>query len=182
MNDLEYEIVKKEKQLIVGLAVRTDNERAMKDIPEVCAKFQEGWQEKITNCVNDDIVCAYLEYDEDFNKPYTYIIGCIVKNADKIPAGMVCKELAGGTYAKVEVFGEYPESLLAAWEDIWDSDIDRSYTTDFELYDQHFTDENDYYFNIYLSMPEGVEPDELDEDEDDEVCEDESCDDESCGE
>lgn len=163
MNELEYEIVKKEKQFIVGLAVRTDNERAMKDIPEICAQFQEGWQEKITNCVNDDIVCAYLEYDEDFEKPYTYIIGCIVKNIDKIPAGMVYKELAGGIYAKIEVFGDYPESLLAAWEDIWDSDLDRAYTTDFEVYDQHFIDENDYYFNIYISLQQDVYADAYDE-------------------
>jgi len=168
MNELEYQVVKREKQLIVGLAVRTDNERAMKDIPEICAKFQEGWQEKIQNCVNDDIVCAYLEYDEDFDKPYTYIIGCVVKNADKIPAGMVCKELAGGVYAKVEVFGEYPDSLLAAWEDIWDSDMDRAYVTDYEVYDQHFTDENDYYFNIYLSLPADTVVDEEDEEEFDE--------------
>lgn len=164
MNQLEYEIVKKEKQIIVGLAIRTDNQRAMKDIPEVCAKFQEGWQEKIKNCINDDIVCAYLEYDEDFEKPYTYIIGCVVKNADSIPAGMVSKELAGGYYAKVEVFGQYPESLLAAWEDIWDSDIDRSFITDFEVYDQYFTDENDYYFNIYLSLPQDIDVQEEDED------------------
>lgn len=155
MDMLDYQVVRKPNQFIVGLAVRTDNEKAMKDIPKICADFQDGWQEKIKNCVNDDIVCAYLEYDEDYTKPYTYIIGCIVTSCDVVPAGMVCKELVGGLYAKIEVFGEYPDSLIAAWEDIWDMDIERSYTSDFEVYDQHFTEENDYYFNIYLSLPEG---------------------------
>lgn len=167
--ELEYEVVRKPEQLIIGLMIRTDNERAMQDIPEVCAKFQDGWQEKIKNCINDDIVCAYLDYDEDFSKPYSYIIGCLVKNADYIPAGMACKKLPGGVFAKVEVFGEYPDSLLAAWEDIWDSDIERAYTTDFEVYDQHFTEENDYYFNIYLSLPAGIEPDEQEDDELEEI-------------
>lgn len=167
---LEYDVVKKSKQYIVGLAVRTDNEKAMRDIPEICDTFQHGWQEKIKNCVSDDIVCAYLEYDEDHTKPYTYIIGCIVTSCDSVPTGMVCKELAGGLYARIEVFGQYPESLMAAWEDIWDLDIDRAYTADFEVYDQHFTEENDYYFTIYLSLPDDfVTEDEIfDEDEFDE--------------
>jgi predicted transcriptional regulator YdeE len=160
IDSIDYQVVRKPKQFIVGLAVRTDNEKAMKNIPEICAKFQEGWQEKIQNCVNDDIVCAYLEYDEDYTKPYTYIIGCIVSSCDIIPSGMVCKELAAGLYAKIEVFGDYPDSLMAAWEDIWDLDIERAYTSDFEVYDQHFIEENDYYFNIYLSLPEGSVADE----------------------
>ncbi|MDP3788588.1 MAG: effector binding domain-containing protein [Candidatus Chromulinivorax sp.] len=160
MDMLDYEVVRKPQQWIVGLAVRTDNEKAMKNIPEICAKFQEGWQEKIKNCVNDDIVCAYMEYDEDYTKPYTYIIGCVVSSCDNIPAGMVCKELTAGIYAKIEVFGEYPDSLLAAWENIWDMDIERAFTTDFEVYDQHFTEENDYYFNIYISLPAGSVADE----------------------
>ena len=81
---------------------------------------------------------------------------------------MACKELAEGIYAKVAVFGSYPESLLAAWEDIWDLDIDRAYTTDFEVYNQYFTEENDYYFSIYLSLPEGsVDPEDIFEDDED---------------
>lgn len=167
MDMIDYEVVRKPQQFIVGLAVRTDNEKAMKNIPELTAKFQDGWQEKIKNCVNDDIVCAYMEYDEDYTKPYTFIIGCVVSSCDVIPAGMVCKELVGGIYAKIEVFGEYPDSLIAAWESIWDLDIERAYTTDFEVYDQHFTEENDYYFNIYLALPEGSVADEDISDESD---------------
>ena len=155
MDSIDYEVVRKPQQFIVGLAVRTDNEKAMKDIPKICADFQDGWQEKIQNCVNDDIVCAYLDYDEDYTKPYTYLIGCIVTSCDNIPAGMVSKEIPGGIFAKIEVFGEYPDSLIAAWEEIWDMDIERAYTADFEVYDQYFNEENDYYFNIYLSLPEG---------------------------
>src|SRR3989338_2714878 len=165
--EMDYEIVRKPQQYIIGLMVRTDNEKAMKDIPVICETFQDGWQEKIENCVSDDIVCAYMEYDEDHTKPYTYIIGCIVKNCDIIPEGMVCKELAQGVYAKIPVFGDYPESLLAAWEDIWDLDIERAYTTDFEVYNQYFTEENDYYFSIYLSLQEGsVAPEDIFEDDD----------------
>lgn len=161
-SQVDYEIVRRPQQYIIGLLVRTDNEKAMKDIPEVTAKFQEGWQEKIKNCVNDDIICAYMDYDEDYTKPYSYIIGCVVTSCDIIPAGMVCKELAAGLYAKIEVFGEYPDSLIAAWEDIWDLDIERAYITDYELYDEHFIEENDYYFVIYLSLPEGsVAPEDI---------------------
>ncbi len=169
MDMIDYEIVRRPQQFIVGLTVRTDNEKAQHDIPELVAKFQEGWQEKIKHCINDDIVCAYLEYDQDHTKPYTYIIGCLVSSNADIPAGMACKELASGVYAKIEVFGQYPDSLIAAWEDIWemDGEIDRAYTSDYEVYDQYFTEENDYYFNIYLALnPESVADEDISSEED----------------
>jgi len=161
--ELDFDIVRRPQQFIVGLAVRTDNEKAMKDIPTLCEQFQDGWQEKIEHCVNDNIVCSYMEYDEDHTKPYTYIIGCVVSNRDNIPAGMVSKELAGGYYAKIEVFGLYPDSLLAAWEDIWDADLDRAFTTDYEVYDEYFTEENDCYFNIYVSVSDEFAQAEIEE-------------------
>ncbi|MGZ6250997.1 MAG: GyrI-like domain-containing protein [Candidatus Chromulinivorax sp.] len=153
-NELEYEVVLKPKQFLVGLAIKTDNDKASTDIAKIWGDFYEGAQEKIKNAINDEVVCAYLDYQGDETQPYTYVIGCVTNSCDVIPAGMVCKELAEGWYAKIEVFGEFPESLMAAWEDIWDSDIDRAYTTDFEVYDQYFTEENDYYFNIYLALPD----------------------------
>lgn len=153
---MEYTIVKQEERWLVGLAVRTDNNRAMEDIPEVTAKFQEGWQEKINNCINDDIFCAYLEYEGDHTQPYTFIIGCQVDSLEDIPEGMVAKKLEGGEYAKIDVQGQYPHSLIGAWQNIWENDeaLNRKYTTDFELYGQNFTEENNCQFSIYLALQE----------------------------
>ena len=33
MDSIDYEVVRKPQQFIIGLAVRTDNEKAMKNIP-----------------------------------------------------------------------------------------------------------------------------------------------------
>lgn len=161
---MEYTVVKQEERWLVGLAVRTDNSKAMEDIPEVTAEFQEGWQEKIQNCISDDIFCAYLEYEGDHTEPYTFIIGCQVSSVDEIPEGMVVKKLEGGTYAKVDVQGEYPHSLIDAWQSIWEHDesLDRSYTTDFELYGQNFTEEDNCQFSIYLALNESSSESEED--------------------
>ena len=160
---MEYTVVQLPKRYIVGLAIKTNNERAMQDIPELCERFQDGWQEKITNAVNDDIVCSYMEYEGDHTKPYTYIIGCVVDSCDIIPEGMACKELEAGKYARVDVFGHYPESLIDAWKEIWNSELDRKFTTDFEVYDQYFTEENDYKFSIHLALEESDDLEEFDE-------------------
>jgi len=122
---------------IIGISVRTTNkdERSQKDIGELWARFMsEGVMEKIPGKESADIYCVYTDYETDFNGAYTTIIGCRVNTLEMIPEGMDGKTIPSSKYQVYKSSGEMPKALMETWKIIWDSDIYRAYTADFDLY------------------------------------------------
>lgn len=133
---------------IIGIAVRTtnQNQQAAQDIYALWMKFMsENIIAQIPNKVDNTVYCMYTDYEKDHTAPYTTIIGCKVKNLDSIPKGMVGKSIQASQYKKFIAKGKIDEgSLFKAWNEIWNSDIKRSYTADFEVYDEKHTGPNVY--------------------------------------
>ena len=133
---------------IIGIAVRTTNQngQAAQDIYALWMKFMsENILAQIPNKVDDTVYCMYTDYEKDHTAPYTTIIGCKVKNLDSIPKGMVGKNIKASQYKKFVAKGKIDEgSLFKAWNEIWSSDIKRSYTADFEVYDEKHKGPNVY--------------------------------------
>ena len=123
---------------IIGIAVRTTNEngQAGQDIPALWNKFMsEGIAAKIPNKIDDSIYCIYTEYEKDHTKPYTTILGCKVENLNNIPADMIGKSFGEATYNQYLAKGNLSEGVVfEAWTKIWNSDLDRTFTADFEVY------------------------------------------------
>ena len=122
---------------IIGISVRTTNKdgRSQKDIGELWERFmREGVMEKIPGKKSADIYCVYTDYETDFNGAYTTIIGCRVNAPEMIPEGMTGKSIPAARYHVYTSSGEMPKALMETWKMIWDSDIDRAYTADFDLY------------------------------------------------
>nr|WP_255534858.1 effector binding domain-containing protein [Pedobacter sp. SYSU D00535] len=72
-----------EEFYVVGLSVRTTNEnnQAARDIPELWSRFfSENVLAGIPNRSGDAVYSLYTEYELDFTKPYTCIIGCRVNS------------------------------------------------------------------------------------------------------
>ena len=46
-----------------------------------------------------------------------------------------------GDYALMSASGKQPDSLIETWTAIWQSDLDRRFKTDFEIYGQRFFEE-----------------------------------------
>ncbi len=123
---------------VIGIAVRTTNEngQSAKDIGALWNKFMsEGILDKIPNKMDNTIYSVYTEYEGDHTQPYTTILGCKVENTDIIPNGMVTKTIQGGNYAKFISKGDLTKgSVYEEWSKIWNTDLDRLYTADFEIY------------------------------------------------
>ncbi len=124
---------------IIGISVRTTNEngQAAQDIGALWNKFMsEGVLDKIPNKINNDIYSVYTDYESDYTKPYTTILGCKVKNIDvAVPNGMVMKDIDDGNYVTFVAKGNLTKGLVyEEWLKIWNSDLERKYTADFELY------------------------------------------------
>lgn len=152
---MKYKIEKKEKKFVIGITVRTSNEdgRFLKEVPPLWDRFfSEEIVGKIPNRINKGFLAVYTDYEGNFTKPFTYIIACEVSSLDNIPEGMVGIEIPAARYATFTAKGEFPISLLQTWGSIWNSDIKRSYTTDFELYSADFNPQNKPEIKVCVSV------------------------------
>ena len=141
---------------IVGLAVRTSNEngQAATDIPALWDRFNtENISAQITGKLSEEVYSVYTEYEGDYTKPYTTIIGCRVENLDHISEEMDGIQIDGGEFVKFIAKGNLHEGVVYnAWVDIWNSDLPRAYTADFEIYGEKAMNLEDAEVEIFLSV------------------------------
>lgn len=123
---------------VIGIAIRTSNNngQAAQEIAQLWQRFMaEGILQKIPNRVDDTVYSLYTEYEGDHSKPYTAMLGCKVTNLDAIPVGLVGKSFDGGTFAKSSARGDLMQGMIVnQWMKIWESNLDRAYTVDFEVF------------------------------------------------
>ncbi|WP_156309230.1 GyrI-like domain-containing protein [Sphingobacterium endophyticum] len=141
---------------VIGIAVRTCNTdgSAARDIPALWGKFMaEGMESKIPNRMDDAVYCVYTDYEGDFQYPYVTLLGCKVENLDIIPEGMVGEKIAKSNYVKIKVEGNISgDAIFNAWSRIWESDIDRSYQADFEVYSAESCQNENPSMDIFVSI------------------------------
>ena len=141
---------------VIGISVRTTNEngQAMKDIPFLWNKFfTENIKDKIPNRLNDDLYCVYTHYEKDHTKPYTTILGYKVKADEPLPEDLVEKSIQTADYKIFNAKGKQSDGFVyQEWLKIWNADIDRSYTSDFEIYDAKSQDPENAEVNIYIAL------------------------------
>ena len=148
-------ITLKDNIKIIGIGVQTTNknQKAAKDIPALWGSFtSQNIAEQIPNKLNHKIYGIYTEYEGDYTKSYTAVIGCEVTSLDHVPEGMISIELKSGNYSKFEAKGLLENGIVyKKWEDIWKTPLSRAYTTDFEIYDFSQNINEDFKVPIYIA-------------------------------
>ena len=141
---------------VIGISVRTTNEngQAKKDIGELWGKFMsEKMLEKIPNIKDETIYAIYTDYEGDYTKPYTTILGYKVNTLDVIPDGMVGIKIEKEVYNKFVAKGDLTDdAVIGKWVEIWGMDIDRAYTADFEMYGEKAIDPTNGEAEIYIAI------------------------------
>ena len=141
---------------IIGISVRTtnENEQSAKDIPAIWNRLlSEEILSKIPNKVSNDIVCVYTDYEKDHTKPYTTILGAIVSNLDLVPEGMTGKTIEGINYEKFTAKGNLAEGIVInEWIKIWNSDLKRTFTSDFEIYGENAQNPENADVDIFIAI------------------------------
>ncbi len=143
---------------VIGISVRTTNEngQSAEDIGKLWNRFMmEEILNKIPNKVDNTIYSIYTDYEKDHTKPYTTILGCKVENLDIIPNGMIAKKIEGGNYTKFVTKGDLTKgAVFVEWSKIWELDLDRKYTADFEVYGEKAQNPQDAEVDIYVAIKE----------------------------
>lgn len=145
-----------EKFSVIGISVRTTNENgeAAKDIPQLWNRFiTENIASKIPNKINSDIYCIYTDYEKDHTKPYTTILGCKVENLETIPNEMVGKIVSETIYKKYVATGNILQgSVYNEWTKIWNADLPRTFTADFEVYGDKAKDFENAEVELFIAV------------------------------
>lgn len=141
---------------IVGIKTRTiNNGSAAKDIPALWNRFMsENIIENIPNKTNNAIYCLYTNYEGDHTKPYDVILGCKVDNLNEIPKSLTHLQVPVATNAKFLAKGviEHGQAVVSTWMQIWESDIDRAFSVDYEVYDERSQDLQNAEVDIFIAL------------------------------
>lgn len=141
---------------VIGIALRTTNEngQSVQDIPALWNRFMtEGIMDQIPNKVENTLYCIYTEYEKDHTKPYTTILGCKVSNLDQIPYGLVGKTFEEQMYIKRTAKGNLMQGIVyEEWTKIWNADLNRAFTADFEVYDERTQNPENAEVDIFISV------------------------------
>ncbi|MEP3208058.1 MAG: GyrI-like domain-containing protein [Maribacter sp.] len=143
---------------VIGISVRTTNEnnQAASDIGSLWGRFMtEDILQKIPNKLSDEILSIYTNYESDHTQAYDTILGCKVSSLDVIPEGMLSQSFDGGTYAKFVSKGDVTKgAIYNTWVEIWNTDLDRLYTADFEIYGKKAKNPSDAEVDIFVAIKE----------------------------
>jgi predicted transcriptional regulator YdeE len=160
--ELNPRAVQQEGFAVVGIAVRTSNAEQMTEARPIGKQwerlFKEGVLAAIPNKADGNILALYSEYASDKDGEYTYLLGARVTKVENAPAGMVVKNVPAGRYA---VFtserGPVQKVVVEMWRRVWETPKsalggDRTYKTDFELYDQRAKNPADSVVDLYVAV------------------------------
>lgn len=141
---------------VIGISIRTTNEngQSSQDIPALWQRFfAENIANQIPNKLDDTIYSVYTDYERDYTKPYTIIIGCKVAHLKEIPPGMVGKTIPRGNFLQFTAKGDINKgAVFHEWLKIWSMDIQRSYSVDFEVYGEKAKDRQHAEVDIFISV------------------------------
>lgn len=145
---MKYEIVNLDKKIVVGIGGYTSNDDP--NMGEMIGGlwkrfFGEGIYSNIKNRVNQYTIGLYSDYTE---QNYHVLTGVEVSKQDNID--LVSRVIPAGTYAKFRVHGNMETAVRSAWEKIWNMNLNRTFTGDFEEYLNNDYEHAD--INLYIAI------------------------------
>ncbi len=129
---MNYEIVTLAEKIVVGVSATTGNSdpNMAKIIGGLWEKlYQGGVNAAIKNKVNEYAIGLYSDYAAD---SYCVTAGNEVSKAEN--PELTVKIIPAGKYAKFSVHGHMERAVAEAWGEIWQMELPRSFTGDFEEY------------------------------------------------
>ena len=129
---MKYEVVRLEEKTVVGLGASTGN--ADPNMSEIISNlwknlYQPGLYNSINNRINTYAIGLYSDYTKD---QYHVLAGFEVSKAEN--KELTVKTIPAGNYAKFSIHGNMVTAVSEAWNEIWNMDLERTFTGDFEEY------------------------------------------------
>jgi len=141
---------------IVGISVDTNKkeDNPLHDITGLWNTFKtENIIEQIPNKVDNTVYAVYTNYESDYTEGYTMVLGCKVDNLDAIPKDFTSVSITEGNYKKYTAKGDLNNGIVVEeWKKIWNSDLKRKYSTDFEVYGEKAMNPSNAEVDIFIGI------------------------------
>lgn len=147
----------KEKFRLIGLKMphktTNQNNQSSKECGNLWQQFEkDNIFDLIPNKLSNEIYAVYYDYESDENGFFSYFIGCKVDETTEIPEGLTSLEIPSQNYEIITAKGVMTACITEVWEKIWNSEMERKFGFDFEVYDERSRDWNDAEVDIYVSV------------------------------
>ncbi|MCP1222883.1 GyrI-like domain-containing protein [Sebaldella sp. S0638] len=152
---MNYEIVEIPAKTMTGISIRTTNEN-MQAADDIGKLWEEFWNKNIfsfaENKKNNKMYGVYTNYDGDYTKPYDFYACCEIEDSKNNNDEFSVVSVPESKYAKFSIRGNYDESAGKLWHEIWNTELDRKYTYDFEVYHNDGNDPENQLLEIYIAV------------------------------
>lgn len=151
---MKYEFVTLDEKIAAGVSARTSN--TSPDMGEVIGGlwkklFNEGIYASIPGKVNKKSLGIYTDYTGSKQEDYTVFAACETEKEPETGDYAVCR-IPAGRYAKFIVHGDMVQAVAAAWEEIGQMNLPRTFVCDFEEYQDDRMD--DAEIHLYIGVKE----------------------------
>ena len=153
---------KKDDFKLVGIKLygktTNQNNQSSKDCGELWQKFET---DKIFNVIpeklSNEVYAVYFDYEKDETTPFSYFIGCKVEKNSETPKELEELIIPIQEYSKFTAKGVMTGCVTDAWEKLENSNTDRKFGFDFEVYDERSQDWSNAEVDIYISTIDQTE-------------------------
>lgn len=147
---MQYETVELKETKAAGFTVRTNN-----SAPDMGMAIGGLWQRffsegyaALPNKITGKTMGIYTDYDSDEHGDYTFMTACAVDG--EVPEDYEVRTLPAGKYAKFVVKGNMMTAVAQFWQELWQTELERTYLFDFEEYQN--ADPDNCEIHIYIGI------------------------------
>lgn len=151
---MDYEVVNLDEKMAVGIGERTGNRDPQMEevIGGLWNRFyNEGIYESIPNKANSKTLGMYTDYAGNEMEEYKAMVACEVLSEPEKGNYDIWK-IPSGPYAKFIVKGSVVQAVAKAWEEIGQMNLSRTFSYDFEEYQDDNMENGDIH--IYVGLKE----------------------------
>ncbi|OUL06361.1 GyrI-like domain-containing protein [Bacillus spizizenii] len=148
-----------EQKWFAGLSQRTSNALEMTEERRIPALWDQFWKKDMSvlfsQATDQSIISLYSNYEQETKGFYTFSIGTFQADSRTLPEPYENIDLPASAYAVfTSKIGPIEEVVYETWKEIWTWDKRhlRTFTGDFEMYDQSATVPQRAQVNIYVAI------------------------------
>lgn len=159
-----YALVEADELKLVGIAATTSNKQEWSEEAKIGGLWERFWKEGVQQSIPNpehsgkhSIYGCYIDYENGSEGDYKLLVGCRVTDIDSLPAGLEAKVLPASKYAVFTTKkGPATKVVVETWQEIWKwaatAKLQRTFTGDFELYDERSADTDNAQIDIYIAV------------------------------